>query len=179
MDINKIVQLRLFKEDLKIGNIDTDYWFNQISINHIDTHIPKLNKVIQYHHEDIGDWDGIPTLDIIRERLEFGSHCNLHMYRDTILGWHWTHNQYVTEDWRTPYQKLKHNEIYIGGAFISRKHKPSPISSYKFYAQGFKFSLEVEGKDTMYLYSDDWNRASAQLCYKCGFTKYNFLDENK
>ena len=25
----------------------------------------------------------------------------------------------------------------------------------------------------------DWNRASAQLCYKCGFTKYNFIDENK
>lgn len=175
MDVDKIVQFRLFKEDLKIGNIDTDYWFNQISINDLPTHIDNLNKVIEYHHEDIGDWIGIPTLDIIKERLEFGSHCNLFMYHDLVLGWYWTHNDYVTSDWKSAIQKLKNNEIYIGGAFISRKQKPSPLSSYKFYTQGFKFSLDIEEKDTVYLYSDDWNRASAQLCYKCGFTKYNFL----
>ena len=38
----------------------------------------------------------------------------------------------LTKDWKTPLQKLNNNEIYIGVAFISRKHKPSPLSSHNF-----------------------------------------------
>jgi len=176
MDINKIVQLRLLKKDLPSFKSNDKYWFQPVVISNLNNQLKNLKIVCELISGEL-EWDGAPTLQDSIDRITFGSVCNLWMYDNEVLGWHWTNSSCVTEDWKSEYQKLKSNEIYIGGAFLSRKNKPSPKSAYYFYRQGFEYSLVKENKDTMYLYSDDWNRASAQLSYRCGFKKFNFIKE--
>lgn len=177
MDIHKIVQLRLLKKDLPKFKPNNKYWFDTVTSFNLNDYIDKLKLVSQLIHTEL-NWDGAPTINDSIDRLNFGSVCNLFMYGDLCIGWYWTNSYCITEDWKTEYQKIKSNEIYIGGAFLSRILKPSSSSSYYFYRQGFEYSLLRENKDTMYLYSDDWNRASAQLSYRCGFHKFNFITEN-
>ena len=169
-----IVQLRLLLEDLPKFSFNKDYWFDTIQLSSIEDYREKIDKVILHHHEDI-DWDAIPVFDSVKKRIESGSSCHLWMYKDQALGWHWTNGTCVAKDWMSCHQTLGENEMYIGGAFLSRRYKPSATSSYYFYRQGFEYSFKYHQADTMYLYSDDWNRASAQLCYKCGFEEYEFL----
>ena len=177
MDLTNIVQFRLFKKNLPSHNFDKRYWFKTISSADFSDNITHIETVIKYHHEDL-DWNETPTKEIVHERLKFGSQCHLWMYENTCLGWHWTNNDCVTIDWKSYYQPLEKNEIYIGGALVSRLYKPHTNSSLFFYRQGFEYSFNLNNTNTMYLYSDDWNRASAILCYKNGFTKFNFIKEN-
>lgn len=175
MNVSKIIQFRLLKQDLPDFNFDSNYWFDIIDASNINDRIHDIEFVSKIISEELREWKKYPTPTDVIERINFGSICNLWYYKENLLGWHWTNNDWITTDWKTPYQKLKSNEIYIGGAFLSRRYKPSASSSLYFYRQGFEFSLKTQNKNTMYLYSDFWNRASAQLSYKCGFTKYNFI----
>ena len=175
MDLDAINQFRLLKEDLSIHKHDDRYWFKEI--NSVDDDPLGLQKVIDFHHEDL-DWDATPDLEEVQKRINFGSFVQLNMYEDKVIGWNWTNPKCVTIDWKSFYQPLKSNELYIGGGFFTRKHRPFPNSAIVGYRQGFEHYLNYHKKDTIYLYSDNWNRASAMLCYKCGFTKYTFLNEN-
>jgi len=168
------VQLKLHINDLNNHTYNDDYWFHTVNLSNFNTLITNLQTVIDYLHDDL-DWDETPTIDIVEQRILFGSRCHLHMYKNKCLGWHWTNDKFITKDWVTPYKKLGLSELYIGGAFISKKAKPSASSSYYLYRQGFEYSFNYHDKEVIYLYSDNWNRASAQLCYKCGFIKFNFL----
>jgi hypothetical protein len=168
------VQLKLHVEDLNDHTYNDDYWFHTVNLSNFDILITNLQTVIDYHHDDL-DWDETPTIEIVKQRIKFGSTCHLWMYKDTCLGWHWTNDKFITKDWVTPYKQLKPNQLYIGGAFISKKAKPSASSSYYLYRQGFEYSFNFHNSKIMYLYSDNWNRASAQLCYRCGFSEFNFL----
>ena len=168
------VQLKLKTKDLNDHVYKDDYWFDTVNLKKFHTYTPNIENVIKFHHQDL-NWDGIPTVADVKDRLKFGSSCHLWMYKDICIGWHWTNDKFITKDWVTPYKKLRLNELYIGGAFISKKNKPFASSSYYLYRQGFEYSFNLYNKNTMYLYSDNWNRASAQLCFKCGFTVYNFL----
>lgn len=168
------VQLKLHVKDLNDHTYNDDYWFDTINLGNFNKRKTYLQRVIEYHHDDL-DWKETPTIEIVKQRIKFGSTCHLWMYKDICLGWHWTNSKFITRDWLTPYRQLKPTELYIGGAFISKKAKPSASSSYYLYRQGFEYSFNFHNKQIMYLYSDNWNRASAQLCYKCGFRKFNFL----
>jgi hypothetical protein len=172
MDISKINQFRLLKKDLPKHIHDSRYWFKQI--HSIEDDVEGLLKVIEYHHEDL-EWDAIPDLDEIKRRLDFGSYIGLNMFEDEPIGWNWTNPDCVTIDWKSHYQDLKPNEFYIGGTFFTRKAKPYPNSAMVAYRQGLEHYFNFHKKDTLYLYSDDWNRASSMLCYKCGLIKFNFL----
>ena len=174
---HQIVQFKLIKSNLCFHEPDSRYWFDTLTVDTFDNNIPKIEEVIYFHNQDL-EWEGIPSVSEVKDRLEFGSQCHLHMYEDKCLGWHWTNPNCITIDWKSYYQNIKENELYIGGALVSRNYKPHPNSSWFFYRQGFEYSFNLTNTDTMYLYSDNWNRASAMLCYKSGFTKYNFLNEN-
>lgn len=176
MKKDQITEFRLFKKDLREHNHDSRYTFKTIGVEDFANNLDDIKKVISYHHEDL-EWDDTPTTKVVYDRLEFGSQCHLWMYEDKCLGWHWTNPKCVTIDWKSYHQSIKENEIYIGGALLSRKFKLYSDSSWFFYRQGFEYSFDLTNTDTMYLYSDNWNRASAMLCYKSGFTKYNFINE--
>lgn len=167
------IQLRLLREDLPSFNFNSDFWFKPITLSNIEEVKDDIDKVEQYHYQDI-EWDSIPNYNIVKKRLTNGSVCHLFYYRDLCLGWHWT-STVITFDWITPVQQLNSKEIYGGGAFISRKYKPSASTSLYFWRQGLEYDLDYHNADIMYLYTDDWNRASTQLCYKNGFKDYNFL----
>ena len=177
MDIKKVTQFKLLKENLPNHIDDNRYWFDTVNKTNVRKHKANLQIVLNFILDEL-EWDYGPNMQDVFDRIEFGSLCHLWMYDDNVLGWHWTNDECVTHDWKTFAQKIKSNEIYIGGAFVSRNNKPSASSAIYFYRQGFEYSFELSNTNTMYLYSDYWNRASAQLCYKCGFTKYNFLNEN-
>jgi len=175
MDKSKIKQFRLLRKDFCSHVFDDKYWFKTLSVDTLEDNIQYVSKVIEYHHEDL-DWDNTPTIEVVKDRLEFGSKVHLWMYENKCYGWHWTNTNCVTIDWKSYHQGIKENEIYIGGALVSRKHKPNRgNSAWYFYRQGFEYSFDIDNTDTMYLYSDDWNRASSILCFKTGFTTYNFL----
>ena len=177
MNVNKIVQFRLYKNNLRPHKFDNRYWFNTLSTDNFSQNLNNIKKSIEYHHEDL-QLEDTPTPEVVYERLEFGSQCHLWMYEEKCLGWHWTNTNCITVDWKSHYQDIEENELYIGGALVSRKHKPDRgNSSMIFYRQGFEYSFDLKNTDTMYLYSDDWNRASAQLCYRNGFTNHTFIKE--
>ena len=175
MDLSEITQFRLFKADLVPHTYNDKYWFKTIDTQSFAENIEDIEKVIQYHYEDL-NWDDTPTTEVVLDRLKFGSQCHLWMYEERCLGWHWTNPNCITLDWKSEYQPLKSNEIYIGGALVSRQHKPDKGNSARiFYRQGFEYSFKFTNTDIMYLYSDSWNRASAQLCLRNGFKYFNFL----
>jgi hypothetical protein len=175
MDKSKIKQFRLFKQNLPTHEPDPRYWYNTINTDNFSQFLNHINSSINFHHQDL-NWDNTPTLEVVYDRLAFGSQCHLWMYEEKCLGWHWTNPNCVTLDWKSHYQDINDNEIYIGGALVSREYKPDRgNSAWMFYRQGFEYSFDYTNTDTMYLYSDDWNRASAMLCYKSGFTSFNFI----
>ena len=173
MDISKINQFRLLKEELSEHTYDPRYWFKEIKS--VDDDPVGLETVIKFHHEDL-DWEDTPDLKEVQARIDFGSYVQLNMYENQVIGWSWTNPDCITIDWKSFYQPLKLNEMYIGGTFFTRKHKPFPNSAMVGYREGFEHYLNYHKKDTLYLYSDNWNRASSMLCYKCGLTKFNFLN---
>ena len=175
MNIEKVDQFRLFKEDLSDFNYNNDYWLDSLSIERVYSERDTIEKIISYIKEDVLWWKNVPTFDEVIERAEFGSQCHLWMYKDNAIGWSWSNSSCITLDWKSHYKYLLSNELYVGGAFVSRKNKPSAGSALYFYRQGIDHKFELTNTDTAYLYSDDWNRASAQVSYKTGFTAFNFL----
>lgn len=176
MDINKIIQFRLLKDNHTPPEYSSDYRYEIIDINNYQDNLDRLLSV-SFQMEKEMEWDGIPnTEDKLYKRFINGSNAQFWIYKDTIIGWCWQ-NMNVTYDWETTNHILKPNESYTGGAFVSRELKRPPESSFIFYNFSFSYLLSLEGKDTVYLYSDDWNRASSILCYKSGYTNYNFIKE--
>jgi len=176
MDINNIVQFRLLKSEFKKISINDSYKLIHLTEANYDEYLSELLYVVELLHIDL-EWDGIPNKDEIIKRFQNKSECFLWLYDDVVVGWTWF-NSNITIDWINLYQQLNPNELYVGGAFLSRKSKTPPIAGFKFYNYSFYTWLTDLKYHTIYLYSDSWNRASAQLCYKCGFTQYNFLNEN-
>lgn len=176
MDTEKITQLRVFRSDLTPIESDSRYKISFISIENYQDNISKLKQVITFLHQDL-EWDGIPTIQEVKERLLFGSICSLWEFENNVVGWNWFNNDCITIDWKTKYSFLKQNtEQYGGGAFISKQNKPEPSSGYKFYRFSIGNMLEHFDKEILYLYADNWNRASSIICFKCGFTRYNFIN---
>lgn len=175
MDINKIVQLRLLKNEYKRLSHHGEYSLIHLTYRSYLPHLSDLLKISKLMKLDF-EWDGMPDEDDIHLRFKNNSQCFLYRYQQKIVGWTWFHED-VSIDWKTIYQKLNNGDVYVGGAYVSKTCNLPPIAGYMFYNISFSKWLNDLNYNTIYLYSDDWNRASAQLCYKSGFTKYNFLNE--
>ena len=174
IQLSEISQFRLDINKMSKIKPDERYTFSFVYHNTFDNNINDLSKVIDFLHEDLV-WDGIPTLDIVKQRLNFGSICMFWKYNNNVVGWSWLNNNNITTDWVTSHKPLNSNEQYGGGAFLHRKSKPEPLAGYKFYRLGIENMFESFDKSILYLYSDTWNRASSILCNRVGFNKYNFL----
>lgn len=154
---------------------DSRYTNSFITILNFKENITHLKKVISFLHQDL-KWDGIPTIDEVQQRLKFGSVCMLWEFENRVVGWSWLNNKCITLDWKSNYKPLSSEiEQYGGGAFLSKVNKPESSSGYKFYRFGIENMFKYFDKEILYLYADDWNRASTILCYKIGFTNFNFL----
>ena len=175
MDINKIVQLRLFKHDFKKILHNSDYSIKYVDYTSYETYLDKLLYISKLMHKDF-EWDGIPTESNLHNRFKNNSKCFIYYYNNEPVGWTWFHS-HVSIDWISTYQNLNSNELYVGGAYVSKTCNLPAISGFMFYNISFWEWLTKFNYNIIYLYSDSWNRASAQLCYKSGFTKYNFLNE--
>jgi hypothetical protein len=178
MDYKKIVQLRLFRKDMNSIEPDDRYGNSFVTLSNFQENIPKLEKVINFLHHDLV-WDGIPTIEEVKERLSFGSVCMLWEFENKVVGWSWINNECITIDWKTEHIRFKEKtEQYGGGAFLSKLNKAETTSGYKFYRYGIENMFRHFDKEVLYLYADDWNRASTMLCYRIGFKPYNFIKEN-
>ena len=177
MNNAEYVQLRLFRNDMNHIEPDSRYSNSFITLSNFQENISKLQKVIDFLHQDLV-WDGIPTIDEVKERLVFGSVCMLWEFENKVVGWSWLNNDCITIDWKSKHSSLKEKtEQYGGGAFLSKLNKAETTSGYKFYRYGIENMFRYFDKEILYLYADDWNRVSSILCYKVGFKKYNFIKE--
>ena len=175
MDINKIVQFRLLKSEFRKQNIPNSYRIVYLTKDNYTQYWNDINTVIKLLHADL-EWDGIPNTEQIVKRFDNNSELFLWQYEDKIVGWTWF-NKSFTIDWENIVHPLEDNELYVGAAFISKKVNLPPQAGWKFYNESFYKWITDLKNDVIYLYSDDWNRASAMICYRCGFTKFNFIKE--
>lgn len=175
MDINKIVQLRLLKEDFKKLPFSENYTTLFVDKSNYQKFILELLCVSDLMHEDF-EWKGIPNEDTLHRRFNHNSHCLFWIYNDEPIGWAWS-NYNVTPLWEESIKDLSEGEIYGGGAFLSRTVKRPPNSGLIFYNLTFDYWLNEMNNDCILQYSDDWNRVSSIMSYKNGFKKYNFIKE--
>ena len=173
MDINKIVQLRLLKKDFNKLVCDDIYSVLFVDKENYLGYVDKLLEVSSLMHLDF-EWDGIPTEEILHNRFEHDSHCLFWNLNNKPIGWAWS-NYAVTPTWEESIQTLNENEIYGGGAFLSKKVDRPANSGLIFYNLTFDYWLNEMGNDCIYQYSDDWNRVSSILSYKNGFEQFNFI----
>lgn len=176
MNINKINQFRLLKSEFRKQNIPNSYRIVYLTKDNYTQYWDDINTVIKLLHADL-EWDGIPNTEQIVKRFDNNSELFLWYYENKIVGWTWF-NKSFTIDWENIVHTLEDNELYVGAAFISKKVNLPPQAGWKFYNESFYKWITDLKNDVIYLYSDDWNRASSILCYKSGFTKYNFIKEN-
>lgn len=176
MDIQKIVQLRLLKQDFKKLYFSENYSLKFLDKNNYKNYINDLLYVSSLMKQDF-EWIGIPNESTLHRRFIHNSHCLLSYFNNQLIGWVWS-NYNVTPLWEESIQELSDGEIYGGGAFLSRKIKRPPNSGVVFYNMWFEYWLNEMNNNVIYQYSDDWNRASSIMSYKSGFKKFNFIKEN-
>ena len=125
--------------------------------------------------QDDFKWEGIPDKDTLHSRFHYNSHCLLWCYNSNPIGWAWSNNN-ITPLWKESIQELQLDEIYGGGAFLSRRVDRPANSGLIFYNLTFEHWLYKMNNNCIFQYSDDWNRASSIISYKNGFKAYNFLN---
>lgn len=176
MDTSKIVQFRIKKEDYNPPIYSSLYQYKTIDINNYKSNLNRLLNITKLIDKQI-EWGGNPNTEKkLLERFESKSVCQLWIYNNVDIGWYW-YNDDFTFDWITIDQKLKDNEHYVGGAFCSNQLERPSNSSFIFYNFSFINAFNNLQKDTVYIYGDDWNRASNILMYKSGCEQYNFIKE--
>lgn len=177
MDTNKIVQFRIKKENYNPPPYSDLYQYHTVDINNYKSNLDRLLNITKLIDIQIV-WDGNPnTKEKLQKRFESNSVCQLWIYDGVDIGWYW-YNDNFTYDWVNIIQTLNKNEHYVGGAFVSNRVNRPPNSSFIFYNFSFINAFNNLKKDTVYIYGDDWNRASNILMYKSGCEQYNFIKKD-
>lgn len=174
MDKSKIVQLRLLKNDFTKFEFSEDYKVVPVDKSNYQDYLTEMVGISALMSLDF-EWVGIPNEETIVRRFKSNSHCLLWKYNELNIGWAWS-NSNVTPLWEEPIQKLKDDEIYGGGAFLSRKIERPPNSGVMFYNLTFDYWFNEMNNNSIFQYSDSWNRVSSFISYKNGFKRYNFLN---
>ena len=174
MDLDKILQFKVDKKNYTPPVYSNMYQYDTIDISNYSSNIDRLLNISSLIDKQIS-WDGNPnTVDKLLKRFKSNSVCQIWIYAGIDIGWYW-YNDNVTFDWVTLNQLLKSNEHYVGGAFVSNTIDRPAESSFIFYNFSFINAFTNLGKDIVYVYGDEWNRASNILMYKSGCTKFNFI----
>lgn len=170
---DKITEVRLYKPDFLPYISSHDYRVEYVSVENYQSYTDDFSKIIELMNSEL-DWDGIPTMNRVVERLKSNSNCLVCKYNDETIGWVWS-NPNITLNWIDVYQTLPKNYIYGGGAFLTKTIIRPPDAGLAFYSLFFDFWLNTLNRDYIVQYADDWNRASSILSFKCGFKRYKFL----
>jgi hypothetical protein len=173
MNIQGVVQLRLSKENIKRFTLNQNYNFTLIDNTNYKNHLSDLMYVSYLMKQDF-DWDGTPNEVDINHRFENNSKCLLSYYNNKVVGWIWENDNF-TPYWKENIQTLNKNEIYVGGAFLSKKVDRPKESGQVFYSIWFDYFLTNFNKQFAYSYVDKWNTHSLQLAYNIGMKEYDFI----
>lgn len=174
MQESNIIQLRLNKEEFKHYTSTHNYSTEFITIENYVDYTDTVADIISLMNRELV-WNGIPDYELTVERFKAGSKCILWIYNDRPIGWAWS-NDKVTFDWINHSQELNPDELYGGGAFLSRSINRPSDAGLAFYSLTFKHWFEDLNKTTIFQYSDNWNRVSTILSMKCGFKNFKFLN---
>lgn len=173
MNIQGVVQIRLLKEHINRFTFNQNYTFTLVDSQNYKKYLSELICVSDLMKEDF-DWDGTPNEDDIHKRFENNSKCLLSYYNNNIVGWIWGNDNF-TPYWKETIQQLNKNEIYVGGAFLSKKVERPKESGQVFYSMWFDYFLTNFDKEYAYSYVDDWNTHSLDLAYNIGMKQYDFI----
>jgi hypothetical protein len=136
MDIQKIVQFRIKKEDYTPPVYSELYQYETIDINNYKSNIVRLLNITKLIDNQIV-WKETPnTEEKLLKRFKSNTVCQLWIYNGNDVGWYWYNNDF-TLDWIFINQKLKDNEHYVGGAFCSNELDRPTNSSFIFYNFSF------------------------------------------
>lgn len=173
MDITKIIQFRLFKQEHKKLPKKSHYNLIHIDSTNYLNYINDLNKVLSYIHKQLTDWTDAPTIDDIHKRFESNSFCFLFYYNGDCIGWNWG-NPNVTPDWINIHTKLEKGEVYLGGCFVTNIIDRPSDAGVMNYNMFFDECLNL-GYNPMYGYCDDWNRVAIRINYSNGWKQFKFI----
>jgi tRNA (Thr-GGU) A37 N-methylase len=173
IDFEKIIQVRLIKEDfIKLPNKD-HFKLIFIDKNNHNEHSSDLKKIIKYIDNDLTNWINKPNYETIIKRFNSDSHCLLFYYMDQCVGWNWG-NKNVTLDWINVYQTLNNGEIYAGGCFVTKSiYRPNDAGLYN-YNMICDYWLNNLKYEQIFGYIDSWNKAAIRVNLQTGvkFHKY-------
>lgn len=168
-----IVQLKLKVNKLKKVDFDEKYSIRLIDKSNYEKNIDDLLTVSKLMKKDF-DWEGIPNKETLHKRFQSNSMCLLSYYKNTLIGWIWSNENY-TPTWEESIMNLNNNEIYVGGAYLSKTIDRPKNSGQIFYSIWFDYFTNTINNDIAYSYVDEWNTHSLQLAYNIGMENYNFI----
>ena len=168
-----MTEIRLLRENLVKFDYNKSYSIIFLNKTNYKKYITELIYVSELMKKDF-DWVGIPNEKVLHSRFNHNSYCLLSFYNGNIVGWVWGNNN-LTPFWEKSKQELTDKEIYVGGAFLSKKVERPKESGQVFYSMWFDYFLTHFDKETAYSYIDDWNNHSLNLAYNIGMKEYNFI----
>ena len=176
MDLSKIVQIRLLKENYKQLPVKEVFDMKYVDKKNYTEFNDQLVKVLGLLTSELPDWDNAPTYNDILDRFDADSHCLLFYYNNECIGWNWG-NDNVCFDWINCIQTLPEGELYGGGCFVSRSvERPAYAGLYN-YNMIFDFWINKLGYHTIYGYVDWWNKPAFRVNFQNGLTVYNYIHE--
>ena len=174
-------EVRLCIDDFDKSKIIRDNTFSLVEVKNKSFRIRDYEKDIKYICKSIDnrleDWDGKPSLEVAKERLNAISNIFLfyHSLESKAIGWCWF-TESMTHDWITTSHELPtKNSCYAGGMYIRKDINIPPKSGEQLYYHVLS-NLLCRYK-WVYGYADSWNRPSIYLANRCRFTPYNFIKE--
>lgn len=175
LDLSKIVQIRLLKENYKKFPSKDHYEMVLVDkINYRD-YLQELTSISSLIKKELPDWNEAPSLDTVLERFSADSHCLLFYYKKNCIGWNWG-NKDVRFDWINKVQSLPDGELYGGGCFVSRSIEHPPDAGVYNYNMIFDYWINKLNYHTIYGYIDHWNKPAFRVNFQNGLTVHNYLN---
>ena len=134
-----------------------------------------FKEIVQSIDTVLDDWPERPNIGDVKKRYETVSKCNLFFHKDfdQVIGWGWFSTVF-TYDWINESNPLPtDNSVYWGGTYIRKELGIPKTTGLQMYNHGFRKFLSLY--ETMYGYTDDWNKAPIKICDKLGSIPFKFI----
>lgn len=174
MDLDKIIQVRLRKEDFKPLPPKNEYSVVFIDKNNYTEYVNEINTIIRYIKQDLPNWKESPDFNNIIKRFQSNSHCILFYYKNVCIGWNWG-NENVSFDWINHNQTLLPSQIYCGGCFVTKSINRPPDAGLYNYNMFCNYYLNNLGYNTLFGYVDSWNKPAIRVNLQIGVKFFNFI----
>jgi hypothetical protein len=174
VNLDKIIQVKLHKEDLKLLPKKEDYNVVFLDKKNYIHYTDEINTIIRYIKQDLPNWKESPDFNDIVKRFQANSHCILFYYKNKCIGWNWG-NENVCFDWVNCSQTLSPGEIYCGGCFVTKSvERPADSGLYN-YNMFCDYYLNHLSYNKLYGYIDSWNKPAIRVNLQTGVKFFNFI----